>query len=195
MITITWMCTGVAYNEKGDCCDNCGHAIKTVYYAKSSTGETRKFGSECILTLGDPSQKTQIEKTEKRIKTAAAQWRKQTPAPLANETRESYIQRRFIEMGNAWNGYKMFLATPRKEWAYEWTARHQRVLNRLLRINGVVTPDAKNYSVHSEFANARHKIEHEICERQNKRVHARIERLTGANRFDYWRASWEVKKI
>lgn len=196
MDEITWAYIGGYYNEKGDCCDNCGHPIKHVHQIKSSTGVVRKLGSDCINTLVDSIQRTQIEKVEKRLKAAANQWRKKTPLPFPQETREFYIQRRLMEMGNAWNGYKAFLAAPRTEWSYNgWTARHQRVLNRLFRLNGVTVPDQKACSAYSEFADNRRKIEREICERQNNRAHSRIERRTGANRFDYQRASWEVKKI
>src|SRR5262245_29615370 len=89
-------------------CQACGHDIKWRYVIQNGDRQMT-VGSECAITLLGPD----AANLDRRAKRAAAQWRKQEPAPLAGEAREQYIARRMVEMTNARRAHNAYL----KFWA------------------------------------------------------------------------------
>lgn len=117
MSTITWICVGIYQSDTGTSCALCGHAIKQIAIVQSSNGERLEIGADCAASL--TGQQEVIGKAEMRMKKAAAQWKKQDPALLPDETRDHYINRRHIEMGNAITAYNVYISIPRHVWEKE----------------------------------------------------------------------------
>lgn len=158
-------------------CDACGHDIKWRYVILN--GDRRMtVGSECVNALLGPV----AEHLDRRAKRAAAQWRKQEPAPRPNETRERYINRRMVEMTNArraYNAYAAFWATGKLDsYARKVNDRARRLFNTGL--------DMRDSFYDRPFSRTTIR----------DRVISRLERRYNANRYDFdGRKPWDVVKI
>lgn len=177
-------------------CDNCGHEIKRLYTIKGA-GQRHVVGSECVIIL---CGRAAVDRTERRAKRAATQFRKNTPPARPGETKADYVNRRVREMANAMTAYKAFLSFERGAFEHQsfklarraariWKLPHE-VNDRFRWVacrcqdwehNGVLLPNLCN----------RHLRLHQL------RAHymRRIARKYGANVYDFDRPAWEVAKV
>lgn len=181
--TVTWRLSG--YNANGhNSCYLCGHDIKREFHVQSNTGEHRVVGSECIDTLLSPDERNKVELFKRRASRAAKQWKDNLPVRRENETREQYISRRLAEMPNARRAYNAYLAK-----STEITANHTRMfrecderLKALFKVRS---------ATNREYDNLIQKVYFDA----SNQILLDIEKNFTANRFDFVRAPWEVRKI
>jgi hypothetical protein len=170
-------------------CQNCGHDIKEKYTVESESGETLIVGSECVKTLTGK----QGAAITKRVLRAARQWRDRKPAPLPDESREDYIERRVSEMANAMKAYEAHtLLRKQGNWLryYNRLERTWRALCHVTREWVNTLPDGRPAAFGSRQYSA------VLCySRVDSHALKHIARRHKANPFDFNRPGWEVVKI
>jgi len=158
-------------------CENCGHPIKWRYVV--AEGRARKtIGSECAVALLGPV----AANMDRRAKRAAAQWRKQEPAPLAGEMREQYIGRRLVEMANAQRAHRAY--------AMHWVRYHS-----FLSYASKVNARAKRlYRLPYQANECQYDTPFKRSAIEEKMMR-KFERRYRANRYDFMQPSWNIIKI
>lgn len=178
-------------------CENCGHAIAQVFYVHDTdTGAQLAVGSECVVHLLTGEEKQTADLLRKRMQRAAAQWRKNEPARRNREVRTDYINRRVVEMGNALKAYKAWAALmsdPRLRQGGS-AQRASKFAKRFLERCGVEVPKA-NSSEYLRYYTLVRWVSEAYSSHLYDKLHRRIEKQTCANRYDYTRAIWDVRKI
>lgn len=105
METITYKLVKVLHIEGTESpfgCEHCGYGgLKNVFFLMGSDQKQITVGSECVWTLLTGQDLKQARDTDKNIKRAGREWKKQYPPPLENESRAAYINRRMAEIPNA----------------------------------------------------------------------------------------------
>ena len=186
-IEVKWRFTGV--EQRRTSCELCGHDIAHVYYARSNTGAVIGVGCDCINTLLDPDERGKVELFTRRMNRAAAQWSKKLPAPKDGETRDQYIVRRVTEMGNARAASNAYAAIGHQGFTdARLTARNEHKAE----LDDLRSKITSNYSAES---NAYMQRISEIENAAIDKLHAQVEAKYKANRFDFNRQAWEVRKI
>lgn len=207
------------YLRDGGCdtCQACGHEIKHVFVIRNHNGAMMNVGSECVNSWLAPDERNKAELIERRTNRASAQWRKKDPKPRDGETRTDYINRRVAEMDNAMKAAKAWGGMFARTSLYE-------LARRSLAQKGVEDPSRTlRYSRHTagEFDLVNERDGHEgkyqvscpACQRQEaehtkarqeyeaarlaeiERITAEFEAKYNANRYDFERVMWQVRKI
>ena len=183
LTTAQWHLTGYHYLETGvDSCQLCGHPIKQLYYVATADGHHKTVGSECVRGLLADDTRYTVGLIEKRAKRAARQWKDAKPAPKDGESKGDYVNRRVAEMANALSAYRVYGKRAREiDKAYKALCKQHADESRALFLAGDVEAQSAVYT----------RLWHEASEL----IFAEIEASCGANRFDFHRAVWEVRKI
>lgn len=199
-----------------DTCQACGHEIKHVFVIRNHNGAAMNVGSECVNSWLAPDERNKAELIERRTNRAAAQWRKKDPQPRDGETRTDYINRRVAEMDNAMKAAKV--------WAGSFARMSLHSLaGHNLKSQGIEDPYHRRFSPHTagefdlvnerEGHEGKHSVACPMCQKQvaerdaefaiyRDAVQTEIERITtefeakhNANRYDFQRVMWQVRKI
>lgn len=214
----TWYFAGVTTEPTS--CDHCGQAIKNRYHLYNGLGGTMIVGSDCFQHFLNDGESDKATQAVKRMNRAASQWRKQTPKSRDGETREQYISRRVAEMGNAqkahtawcgkW-GQGSFYWTVDKQVKAQlpyfpqgmeaWTFRHWKGdgIKQAWNVNGLhegtSTHDCwlcqQQAAVKKAYGEWQHTLHQAIAET----ITSEFETQYNANRYDFNRPVWEVRKI
>lgn len=178
---VTWKLVG--YIAEGcDSCGMCGHDIRRVFIIASNTGVVKHVGSECVNHMLNADQRQRVELLDRRTTRAASQWRKKLPAPLDGETRDQYIARRVDEMDHAQAAFKATIAID----------FHKYANDQLKAKEASLPPYGERFTKQwATAAEARKQVQIAAYDE----LHRGIEQKYKANRFDYNRPIWEVRKI
>lgn len=171
-------------NEAGwlPSCEHCGHDIKHCYVIKDVSGVTKTVGSECVRHFLSGEQQYTADVMKKRVSRAGRQWRdanngKKAPAILDGETRKKYIERRVIEMSNAYTAFMMWSRFCNKhQSAYNYSRKVWNRFNRMFSDSTIATNRDNFYTPYY-------------------RAVSRIARKYNANSYDFTRPVWDIKKI
>lgn len=169
-------------------CGNCGHEIKQLYTIKSDSGLVLVVGCECVKHLCGKN----TFNLERRVKRAAAQWRKKTPKPRKDESRTNYINRRVAEMGNALTAYEAWQAFYR----LNFKKAADKLKRRAFKLYNMPFTESYGFAVCAcptriRFGQCNH---FQFISLQNHFT-KRIARQAGANPYDFRRSVWEVRKL
>lgn len=183
----SWKIVASYYTEDGDSCEHCGHAIKEVFVITNGT-VTMNVGSDCVVNLVSPLERSASELITKRMSRAASQFRKNEPAAKQGETRTEYINRRVAEMANAFKAYNVWVTysvkqrTNPKRWQFSG-----KVATRFLCSIGIVEPKVSTaeYEESLRYSFLWHEIVTAYDKKASKRLFAKIDKLCGSNSYDY----------
>lgn len=201
-----WTIVSNMHNDAGDTCEHCGHAIKETYWIKDpETGITMKVGSDCVIQLvQSPDVIKSVQRQTARYKRATRQWKAQKPPAKPDETREQYINRRVLEMGNALTAFRH---SPELQYT-----KLRKVAAERLAERGIVYPLSEPHYLVEGVCMEGHEKSYVVCPRCNEIERKQksywqaecdeLEKLRNefdakyqANRFDWNRAIWDVRKI
>lgn len=176
-ITENWKRVGYKYSEHGEHCEHCNADIKHIFVIQDEFGVKMHVGSECVKTLTNGAIVRVVASLEKIAKSAASQWRKRSPAPRRNETREEYINRRVAEMPNSHHAYRELLAQNQKL----PHMKDERVIARYLRMNKIVKPGLYEFPARWHWDDIHTYL---LRSRELRRIF-RLARKHGANAWDF----------
>lgn len=144
-------------------CEHCGREIMNRYTVQFSDGENEYamiVGADCAKAL--LGEKFNTSPMEQRRKKAESEWKKQTPKPRKDETKEEYVNRRIVEKGNAYSA---------------WLKWQKLNAGKLARI----ATEALGFTVGDDDYQTTNKAEYWNIVRK-------FEAETGANHYDIWNA-------
>lgn len=203
----------IGYANYAHTCEHCGHDIAHVYTIRHiQTGVTLRVGSECVLQLLDLNERPVFEREQARRKRAASQWRTQKPAAHEGETREQYIERRVCEMSNAlaafkaWSGlfgrgvtlYSLAIKSLQESGVEDPSIYGRQPHYTYPDSREIVNPGHEGYSHNCPLCQQQEGLKKayvEMVREEQEAVVRRFEEKHQANRFDFNRAVWNVKKL
>lgn len=155
-------------------CDLCGHDIAQIFYIQSDDVR-RAVGCECINTFLTPDDRNRADLLKRRANRAAKQWREKNPAPRDGETRPQYIDRRMREMDNAMRAYKASLKLDVNKF-------------RMAALRDI--KDQFEGVSYAEWCRVASETERNVLDL----MYGRLEQQYNANRYDFNRPIWDVRK-
>lgn len=166
-----WICTGSQYSTEQQSCEHCTHGINNLFFIRNTeTGASMTVGSDCVQHFCSQEGTASAAKLSKRITRANRQWRDNKPAKREGESKETYVNRRLLEMGNALKAFNAWQAIWQRG-ASIWSITRKRLADKGLPQTGD-NAHAEQLAFYAEFE-AQHQ----------------------ANMFDFNRPIWDVKKI
>lgn len=188
-------------------CQNCGHGIAQCFYIQhKETKLTIVVGCECVGHLLTDDHVQSVERNRTRLTRAAAQWRKQLPPALPNETRTEYINRRLKEMDNASKAHKDWVAACKREFIYTDTSAPlpitlsgiNREMVREFGENPLRFQHFHDFRWERWVFDQRQAVMDWWREETDRRLKCNQQVFAaehGANPFDFTKASWDVRKV
>lgn len=187
---INWTLKNFYSDKVGTSCESCGHYIKEVFVIQS--GETvLKVGSDCVNQFLSQDAIATVELITRRMKRAATQYRKNEPAAKSGESRDEYINRRVAEMGNAraaFNHIHKMVGTKSK-------INENGIINRFMCMYMPTFVKPEGYHEKFVYLEQWREIQGWLGAKRYARNMDRIGKMFNANRYDFDRPVWEVRKI
>lgn len=198
------------YEKAG--CEHCGTGIVHGFIIQDEFGTQMRVGSQCMqhFVTEDSSSSYAASKLDRRVKRAGNQWRSQKPPRIEGETRKQYINRRVKEMGNAisaakafqrkYKGSDFYFAADQvlKGWlGFDYIQESRKWQHR--NIDGILNED---YGHKNEYPcpGCRRKDElsqtiQQLKQEARDTLYRQFEQEYQANRFDFLKPIWDLKKV
>lgn len=139
------MVSGYLASGNHKACQHCGKTgIKQVVVLSDDEGNTIEVGSVCAIELCIDDNREAVMMWKKRADRAAREWKNERRDPVDGETKEQYVARRIIQMGNARNAH-MRLVRISNKYGCSWN-RMMRIAERANRMGiSVTTAQVNDY--------------------------------------------------